>query len=131
MINLLNLMLMTEEETPAGNSWYMWIILGVVFVALILMMVIPNRRNKKKAKEMMDTLEVGSEVTTIGGMVGTVVELDERNVWIQTGTEENPTIMKFIRQAIYTIHPKPGSPEAIAQEEALKSKEDDANGEIK
>ena len=128
MLNLLNFF-EDEVETP-NNGWVMWVILGVLFVGFILMMIIPQRKQKKRAEEMMSRLAIGSIVTTIGGIVGEVVELNDTHIWLSTGTDDNKTTMQFVRQAIHSIAPAPGSPEALAAEEAKKEK-DEGVDEIK
>lgn len=125
MLELLNFF--ADEGLP---SWIMWPILGVLFVGFILMMILPQRRQRKRAEEMMSRLSVGSIVTTIGGIVGEVIQLDDTHIWLLTGTDDNKTTMQFVRQAIHSIAPAPGSAEAIAIEEAAKKKEDEVD-EIK
>lgn len=125
MLNLLNFF---ADEGGGIPSWVIYVVLGVLVVGMILLMIIPQRKQKKKAAEMMSKLAVGSVVTTIGGIVGEVVQLDELHIWIETGTGDNKSTMQFLRQAIHSIAPAPGSPEAIAQEkaaEAAKNEEDE------
>ena len=130
MLELLNFFEGEAAEGSSGSSWYMWVILGVLFVGFILLMFLPQRRQKKRAEEMMSKLAIGSVVTTIGGIVGEVVEMDETHIWLSTGTADNKTTMQFVRQAIHSIAPAPGSPEAQAAVEAQKAKEDEVD-EIK
>ena len=119
-----------ESETPTNNNgWIMWVIAGVLIVAMVLMMILPQRKQKKSQQEMMSKLGVGSIVTTIGGIVGEVVELDDKHIWLVTGSGENKCSMQFLRQAIHSIEPAPGSPEAVAEQEA-KSEADEVD-EIK
>ena len=119
-----------ESETPQNNNdWIMWVIAGVLIVAMVLMMILPQRKQKKRQQEMMSKLGVGSIVTTIGGIVGEVVELDDKHIWLVTGSGENKCSMQFLRQAIHSIEPAPGSPEAVAEQEA-KSEADEVD-EIK
>lgn len=121
MLGILNFLADEEAANPNGlSSWIMWVVLGVLLVGMVLMMIIPNRRQKKRAEEMMSKLAVGSIITTIGGIIGEVVQMDESNIWIETGLEGSKTTMKFMRQAIHSIAPAPGSPEAIAEEKAEK-----------
>ena len=129
MLNLLNFF---EGEEGGGGmpSWVMWVILGVLFIGFILLMILPQRRQKKRAQEMMSHLTIGSIVTTIGGIVGEVIQMDDVHIWISTGTDDNKTTMQFVRQAIHSIAPAPGSAEAMAQVEAAKAKEDEVD-EIK
>lgn len=119
MLELLNF-----EEAPqnTNNDWVPIVLIAVTIVAFVLMLVIPNRKQKKQAEEMMSKLAVGSVVTTIGGIVGTVVELDDKHIWIATGTAEDQHTMQFVRQAIHSVSPAPDSPEGRA--EALAEKKD-------
>ncbi|MCH5151099.1 MAG: preprotein translocase subunit YajC [Clostridiales bacterium] len=133
MLELLNFF---EDGGDGGNtgsgfpSWAMYVIFGVLIVGMVLLMIIPQRRQKKKAQEMMAQLAVGSIVTTIGGIVGEVVELDDKHIWLLTGTGDNKTTMQFVRQAIHSIAPAPGSPEAEAEAKAEREKADEVD-EIK
>ena len=127
MLNLLNFF---ADEGGGMPSWVMYIILGVLVVGMILLMIIPQRKQKKKAAEMMAQLAVGSVVTTIGGIVGEVVQMDAQHIWIETGIGDNKCTMQFLRQAIHSIAPAPGSPEAIAQQQAAEAANND-DDEIK
>ena len=45
----------------------------VVMIAVMYFMLIrPENKKKKAAEEMRSSLKVGDEITTIGGIVGTV-----------------------------------------------------------
>ncbi|MCM1195013.1 MAG: preprotein translocase subunit YajC [Firmicutes bacterium] len=132
MLELLNFFDGTTDTNPndTGTPWWMWLIFGVIIVGMILMMVIPQRKQKKRNEEMMARLGIGSIVTTIGGIVGEVVQLDDAHIWILTGVGDNKATMQFIRQAIHSIAPAPGTPEAIAAEQAEKEKAEEVD-EIK
>lgn len=110
MLYLLNFF----EEQPAQSPWLTYVILGVLFVGMILMMIIPQNKQRKRNEEMMSRLAVGSVITTIGGIIGQVVALDDKHIWISTGLDENKCVMQFVRQAIHSIDPAPGSAEAKA-----------------
>lgn len=130
MLNLLNFF-EGEDANPSG-SWITWVILGVLLVGMILLMIIPQRRQKKRAEEMMSKLAVGSIVTTIGGIVGEVIELDDKHIWLRTGNSESQTVMQFVRQAIHSIAPAPGSAEyEEAQKKAEEQQKADEVDEIK
>ncbi len=112
------------EETPEqGNGWVTWLVMGAMILLLILMTVIPQRKQKKKTEEMLSKLNVGTQLITIGGIVGVVVQLDEQYVWIETGTNEQKQVLQFLRQAIHSTVSVPGSPEAVAQQEANETNE--------
>lgn len=120
-----------EGESAQNNTgWIMWVVAGVLIVVMILLMIIPQRKQKKRQEEMMSKLGVGSIVTTIGGVVGEVVELDDKHIWLLTGSGDSKCTMQFVRQAIHSIAPAPGSPEAIAEQQAEKDQADEID-EIK
>jgi preprotein translocase subunit YajC len=65
---------------------------GLFYVLLIL----PQKRRRKKAEQMRDDIGVGSEIRTIGGIVGTVVAEDDDTFTIDIGD----TTMKIIKRAV-------------------------------
>lgn len=101
--------LLAEEGGTANNanSWVSYVLIGVLVVILIGSMVLMNRRSKKRekeAQELIDAVKPGNKVTTIGGVVGIVVEVNpEDNTFVlETGSEDHgKCYIKFIRQAIY------------------------------
>ena len=115
------------SNTAANNSmgWMTWVIFGVLIVGMILMMIIPQRKAKKRQEEMMSKLGVGSIITSIGGIVGKVIQLDDEYIWIETGMDGTATTMKLLRQAIHSIAPAEGSPEAKAQAQAAEEETDE------
>ncbi len=127
---MLNLFMFLEETETPTSSWSTWIILGVMLVAVVCLMIIPQRKNKKRAEEMMSKLEIGCVITTIGGIVGELVELNDTHIWIATGIEGNKQTMQFVRQAIHSIAPVPGSAEARKIDAEKKASEDEID-EIK
>lgn len=64
------------------------IILIVVMIAIFYFMLIrPENKKKKAAEELRNSLAVGDEVTTIGGIIGTVCAVKEMSVVIETGAD--------------------------------------------
>ncbi|MDR3311034.1 MAG: preprotein translocase subunit YajC [Oscillospiraceae bacterium] len=75
------------------------ILMIVAFVAVMYFVTIrPQRKEKKKFADMMDTLSVGDSVQTIGGIVGKVVSITENTVTFETG--EDRVRMEVTKRAI-------------------------------
>ena len=76
-------------------------IIGVVILMYVLT-ILPSKRKNKKVRAMHDSIAIGDEVATIGGIVGKVVYRDAEFVKIlideKTGTE-----MKVVVMAVQTI----------------------------
>lgn len=109
--NLLSAPASTDSASTSGGvgtqQIIIWIILGVFLVGLIVMNFLSNKKRKAQMeaeKEKRNAIKPGFKVMTIGGIVGTVVSVDdEANSFVlQTGTDENPNYIKFDKVAIYS-----------------------------
>ena len=77
------------------------IIMIVLMIALFFFM---NRKQKKQEQEtqnMRNSLRIGDEVTTIGGIVGRVVGVREETVVIETSRDG--TKIRFLKSAIAKV----------------------------
>lgn len=67
---------------------YMTIIMLVIMIAVFYFLLIrPENKRKKEAQKMRDSLAVGDEITTIGGIVGTICAVKENTIVIETGAD--------------------------------------------
>ena len=80
MVNFLSAGLM-EGASP--------IIMMVLMIAVFYFMLIrPENKRKKEAEEMRSAVKKGDKITTIGGIVGTVVDVKENNIVIETSADQ-------------------------------------------
>ncbi|MCH5164545.1 MAG: preprotein translocase subunit YajC [Clostridiales bacterium] len=104
----------------------MWIILALLVVVMIVMPMFSNRKRQKEVNEMLDTINVGDEIMTIGGIMGKVVELKthesgEKLMVIETGEGNNKMTMTFTIQALRLNYTKTKHrQEQLAKEKATK-----------
>lgn len=93
---------MIHSAICAAANYTPMIILGVFFVLMIVMTIIPQKKRQKKTQEMMDNLAVGDKVMTIGRMVGTIRLIDNENarITLDVGTGDSETLVVFDRNAI-------------------------------
>ena len=90
-----------EGGATAGGSNPMSLIMIVGMVALMYFMVLrPQKKRQKEEQEMRDSIQIGDEITTIGGIMGRVVTVKDDSIVIETGTDR--TKIKFLRSAIQT-----------------------------
>lgn len=67
---------------------YSWIVMLVLMFALLyFFMIRPENKRKKEAENMRNSLAVGDEITTIGGMTGTVCAVKENTIVFETGAD--------------------------------------------
>ena len=95
------LTLLHANTTGQTTSAVPTIILMVVMFALMyFLMIRPQKKKQKEEQEMREAIQIGDEITTIGGICGRVVTVKEDSLVIETGTDRNK--MKITRWAIQT-----------------------------
>ena len=76
-------------QQPGGSSSIILIIYIVVIVAaMYFFMIRPNKKKQQKEEDMRNSIEVGNEILTIGGIYGKVVAVKEDSFIIETGPEK-------------------------------------------
>nr|WP_235398365.1 preprotein translocase subunit YajC [Pseudoflavonifractor phocaeensis] len=63
------------------------LILVLMFGMLYFFMIRPENKRKKEAENLRNSLAVGDEITTIGGMTGTICAVKENTVVFETGAD--------------------------------------------
>lgn len=79
---------------------YSLVMLAVLLAVFYFMLIRPERNRKKKAEELRSSLKKGDKITTIGGIVGTIVQVGEDTVVIETSDDR--VRMEFTKWAIST-----------------------------
>ena len=78
----------------------MLLIMGGLILVMYLTTVRPQKKRQKEEQQMRDNIQVGDEITTIGGIMGRVVTTKEDSLIIETGADRNK--MKIARWAVQT-----------------------------
>ena len=113
-----------QEEFMAQNNAIMNIGLLVVFIVMIyFLMIRPQRKKDKADREMRESLRVGDEIITIGGVVGKVEKITEKTVVISTGAGRNK--IEFLKTAIANVSRTESSAPAPKKEEQPVEEKDD------
>lgn len=86
----------------------------VIIVVFMVFLTRGQRKQQKQAKEFRQNLQVGDEVMTQSGMLGVVVELDDKEVTVES-THENYT--RWVRAAVGPVPPQ-AQPPAEGEEES-------------
>lgn len=117
-------LLATSILGSGGSSWSMILMMVAVFGLMYLLMIRPQKKKQKEEQSMRDNLQIGDEITTIGGIVGKIVTVKDDSLIIETGADRNR--MKITRWAISqnnTANDKLAAERAAAKEAADKEKE--------
>ena len=59
----------------------------IMFVLMYFLMIRPEKKRKKKEKEMLDALKRGDRICTIGGIYGTIMDIKDDTVTLAVGRD--------------------------------------------
>ena len=77
----------------------------VIFALMYFMMIRPQKKKQQEEQKMRNSIRVGDELTTIGGITGRVVNIKDDSLIIETGADRNKiTIKKWAIQSVETVH---------------------------
>ena len=77
------------------------ILMVVLLVGVFYMMYRSNKKQERETAEMRNSLEIGDEITTIGGIIGEIVRIKEETVTIETGKDR--TKIRILRSAVRSV----------------------------
>lgn len=90
------------ESVNTTGSTIMTVVMLVAMVALFyFFMYRPQKKQEKETNEMRNSLEVGDEITTIGGIIGKIVAIKEETVLIETGRDK--VRIRILRSAVRNV----------------------------
>ena len=101
------------QTARAGSPVFTILMMVALFAIMYFVMIRPQRKRQKEEQNMRDSIQIGDEITTIGGIYGRVVTVKDDSLVIETGSDR--VKMKITRWAIQTNN--------TAQERADKEKE--------
>ena len=96
--------LLTDASGDLLSGFFPLILLVVMFVAMYFLTIRPQKKAEKEANEMRNNLEIGDEITTIGGIVGKIVSIKEETCVIETS--KNGTKIRILKQAVRNVDVK-------------------------
>ena len=112
---MLNFLTATPE---AGGSIASLLITFLPMIAIFYFLLIrPENKRKKEAEAMRSAMKKGDKITTIGGIVGTVVDIKEDKIVIESGADQ--VRIELAKWAVSTNE----SADAAAKEKAKKEAE--------
>lgn len=68
--------------------------MALVFGLMYVMLILPQKRKEKKTKELLNSLQVGWNVTTIGGIYGKIVNIKDDEITVESSVEKTKVVVK-------------------------------------
>ena len=85
---------MMNPESGVGIMNF--VVMGLFLLGMYFLLIRPNSKRKKQEDQLRSSLEVGDEITTIGGICGRIVSIkdDADTFIIESGTDRNKIKIK-------------------------------------
>ena len=100
---MFNFGFLLETAQQQGSIWPTLIIIAV-FVLFFVFMSRSQKKRDRADQEMRDSLQVGDEVTTIGGIIGKVVSIKAETFVLETTKDK--TKIRFLKGAVRSVDVK-------------------------
>ena len=83
----MTLFLEAAPTSAVGGGMPMILMLIIMFAIFYFFIIRPENKKKKKTEEMRNSLTLGEEIVTIGGMTGKIVQITEDTITFETGED--------------------------------------------
>ena len=91
-----------QAADAAGANAITTVVMLVAMIAVFyFFMYRPQKKQEKESNDMRNNLQVGDEITTIGGIIGKIVSIKDETVLIETSNERNK--IRILRTAVRNV----------------------------
>lgn len=91
----------TAADTAGANAITTIVMLVAMIAVFYFFMYRPQKKQEKESNDMRNNLQVGDEITTIGGIIGKIVSIKDETVLIETSNERNK--IRILRTAVRNV----------------------------
>lgn len=93
----------------------------LLIVLMYFLLFRPQKKKEKQIKDMRNSLTVGDEIITIGGICGKIVKTKDETIVIQVGADKVKfEMMRWSVSSVTKESPKRGTIDAFDDEEEVK-----------
>lgn len=92
-----------SQEATTGDMIVSLLPMVLILVFMFLIIYVPQKRQDKKDTAMRNSIEIGDKVTTIGGIVGIVFAISDKDDTLVVETGSDRTKIRFRRSAISAV----------------------------
>ena len=85
--------------TEGGMNIMSLIFIPLVLVLMYFMLIRPQKKRDKQAKDMREAIKVGDEIVTIGGICGKVTNVKDETITIVSAESK----MTFLKTAVASV----------------------------
>ena len=116
-------LLQSGNQNPLGSLSTL-VIMGVFILIFYFLVLRPQKKKEKEEAQMRDNIEIGDEITTIGGIIGKIVSIKDETFVLETTKDK--TKIRFLKGAIRSVDVKAADiAAAILETKEVEAKEAD------
>ena len=75
-------------DTGSASMMSSLLMIVIMFAVMYFVLIRPENKRKKEAEQMRSALRKGDKIVTIGGIVGTVVDIKETRIVVETSADQ-------------------------------------------
>lgn len=94
MINTISNLSSMSNNQAGGSLAFTFISFAIIIIFFYFILIRPQKKKDKESKAMRESIQIGDEIMTIGGIVGIVVRKNEDTVVIETGGDKSKLRIK-------------------------------------
>ena len=113
-----------EGTVPAGSMGSSILMIVAMLAIFYFMLIRPENKRKKEAEQIRSSVKNGDKITTIGGIVGTVVDVKEDRFVVETSADQvRVELMKWSLSTNESAAERAAAEAKKAKEEKAKKKQ--------
>jgi preprotein translocase subunit YajC len=100
---VLNFLLQTSPATPAASNPFLGFLpILLIFAIFYFLLFMPMQRQRKKQQQMLKNLQNGETVLTSGGVIGTIIAINEDDTLVLRVKPDNVKL-QIARSAVSSL----------------------------
>ena len=115
----------TATDASAGSMTTMLIRMVGLFAVMYFMVIRPENKKKKEQEALRNSLHKGDKITTIGGIMGKIVDIKDDKIILEIGEDQvRLEMQKWAVMTNHTAEKEKSKRAAEAKEAAQKAREE-------
>ncbi len=107
------------DPTGGFGAWGTIIMIVIMFAVFYFFAIRPQKKQEKETQEMRNSLSIGDEIVTIGGIVGIITNITDETITIISSRDR--TRIQFLKSAVSRVQVAANSQDT-AEEKTEESK---------
>jgi len=98
----------------SGSGLYIYLLMALIFVGFYFFAIRPQQKRRRETESMQRAAGPGDEIVTVGGLYGTIVEIDDETALLEIAPDVHA---RYARAAIGKVVNRAEHEELEAEEE--------------